>query len=46
MPPDSIYEKQEVQMSVDYYQRSVNSLDKDIAALEKKKAEAEKSMPN
>lgn len=29
-------------MSVDYYQRSVNSLDKDIAALEKKKAEAEK----
>lgn len=29
-------------MSVDYYQRSVNSLDKDIAALEKKKAEADK----
>lgn len=29
-------------MTVDYYQRSVNSLDKDIAALEKKKAEAEK----
>lgn len=29
-------------MSVDYYQRSVNSLDKGIAALEKKKAEADK----
>ena len=29
-------------MSVDYYQRSVNSLDKDIAALEKKKAEVDK----
>lgn len=29
-------------MPVDYYQRSVNSLDKDIAALEKKKAEVDK----
>jgi hypothetical protein len=29
-------------MSVEQYQRSVNSLDKDIAGLEKKKAEADK----
>ena len=29
-------------MSIDYYQRSVNSLDKEIAELEKKKAAADK----
>lgn len=31
-------------MSVDYYQRTVNSLDKEIADLEKKKASADKKM--
>lgn len=33
-------------MSVEQYQRSVNSLDRDIAALEKKKAEVDKYIHN